>query len=484
MSKFFNYHNVLHVIGITIVVEGIFLLVPIPVSIIYHEHLTFHFIASAIIALLVGLLLYYATKKQKSNEPSVKESLVIVSLSWICISIFGSLPYLFTHSIPHFYNAIFETVSGFTTTGSSILVNIEELPKSILFWRALTHWIGGMGIIVMVIAILPYFKIGGSHLMVAEGSYFGVEKIKPRMIDVAKRLWIIYVMLTICETILLYIAGMPLFDAVCHSFATIATGGFSTKNNSIMGYSPLIQYIITVFMILSGMNFTLHYFLLHKKFNRLFKNEEWKTYMLIILISTTLITFYISNSSNDIENSFRQALFQVSSILTATGFVSANYEEWSHFACVIIFIIMLIGASVGSTGGGIKVARYVIAFKNIKRRIRFTLSPNSVNTIKYNGQTLKYETVISITSFIFIYFFTIIVGSIIMTLMGLDIKTASTSIMTTLGGIGPGFGGVGPIDNFAAIPILGKLYLAFNMILGRLEILTVLAIMNPCFYKV
>ena len=484
MLRSFNIYNILHTIGISLIFESLFMLLVIPVVLIYHEPTLFAFVLSFLITGVFGIFVLFLTKKRISTDPSIKESFLIVSLTWIFISIFGTLPFILTKSIPHFINALFETVSGFTTTGSSILTDIEALTKGVLFWRALTHWIGGMGIIVLVLAILPYFKIGGHHLMIAEGSFAGVEKMKPRLIDVAKRLWLIYVMLTVGEVILLCIAGMPLYDSICHSFATIATGGFSTKNASIMEYSPVIQYIITVFMILSGMNFTLHYFALHRKSKAVFRNEEWKAYVFIILIASILITLYVRNSYPTIEASFRHSLFQVSSLLTATGFVSADYEQWPFFTHAILFIIMIIGACVGSTGGGIKVARYVVAFKNVSRMFKRLINPNSIFVVRFNGSLIQNQTVRSISTFIFIYYLTIVIGSLIMASIGLDIRSASSSVITTLGGIGPGFGTVGPVNNFASIPIFGKIYLSFNMILGRLEILSVLAIMNPSFYKV
>lgn len=484
MLRSFNIYNVLHTIGTSILFESFFMLLVIPIVFIYHEPTFLPFLISFVITALSGYLIMLLTGKRTSNEASIKESFLIVSLTWIFISLFGTLPFLLTKSIPHFVDALFETVSGFTTTGSSILTDIEALTKSILFWRALTHWIGGMGIIVLVLAILPYFKIGGHHMMMAEGSFAGVEKMKPRLIDVAKRLWLIYVMLTVGEVILLCIAGMPLYDSICHSFATIATGGFSTKNASIMEYSPAIQYIISGFMILSGMNFTLHYFALHGRSKAVFRNEEWKAFIIIIFIASALITIYVRKSYSNLEASFRHSLFQVSSLITCTGFVSADYEKWPVFTHTVLLIVMLIGACVGSTGGGIKVARYVVVFKNISRMFKRLVNPNSIFVVRFNGSLMQNQTVRSITTFMFIYFMTIILGSVLMTLIGLDLKTASTSVITTLGGIGPGFGGVGPVTNFASVPVFGKIYLSFNMILGRLEILSMLALFNPSFYKV
>ncbi|MFZ5939262.1 MAG: TrkH family potassium uptake protein [Bacteroidota bacterium] len=482
--RYFRHHLVLHVIGITLLAESLFLILALPVSLIYHDHAFLPFLWSILITAFVGGLLYLSSGKGEMQELSMKESFMIVTFSWVAISLFGSLPYIFSRSIPGFINAFFETVSGFTTTGSSVLADIEALPKSILFWRSMTHWIGGMGIIFLVIAILPFFKVGGTNLFSAEGSLLGVDKIQPRLIDVAKRLLGIYLLLTFLETVLLKVVGMTFFDALCHSFGTIATGGFSTKNTSLIDYSPLVQYIVIVFMALSGMNFTLHYMALHGQFRRVFRNEEWRAYLLILILVTGALTF-VNRSfyHGNIETSMRHSLFQVVSIITATGFASADYEQWPGFAIQILFMIMFIGACVGSTGGGIKIGRYVIVFKNFRNRIMRMLSPNAVRSVRYNGEIIGNETIQSVFALFFAYFGVFLVGTIIMMLTGLDAPSASSSVITTLGGIGPGLGVVGPVDNFMSISAFGKIYLSFNMILGRLEIFTVMALFSSWVYK-
>lgn len=478
-----NKKNVIHVISLSLLFESVFILSCIPVALIYSENTAFSLFVSFLIVLGIGLFGFFFSKKN-NEEFTLKETFISVVLTWITISILGSLPYILSGAITKFDNAFFETVSGFTTTGASILTDIEVVPKSILFWRAETHWIGGMGIIVLVIAFLPFFKVGGQNLMMAEGSFFNSEKIKSRTIDVAKRMWFIYLILTISQVVLLTLSGMDLFDSICHSFATIATGGFSTKNSSIIDYSPTIQYIVIIFMTLSGMNFTLHYLFFHGKLKRIFKNEEFVAYLAIILISSLLIMVIIKTANGfGWEKSFRDAIFQVSSLITATGFVSSNYELWPHSAQWILFLLMLIGACVGSTGGGIKVARYVIAFKNLKSLILRTIYPNSVYITKYNGRAFSQDISAGIISYIFIYYLTILFGTVILVISGLDKVSACGAVTTTLGGVGPGFNEVGPIDNFSAISSFGKYYLSFNMILGRLEIMSFLVILVPSFYR-
>jgi trk system potassium uptake protein TrkH len=343
---------------------------------------------------------------------------------------------------------------------------------------------GGMGIIIIVIIIMREMQINGTHLMTTEGSLLGIEKIKPRIIDVAKRLYSIYFILTILEIILLMFGGMTFFDAICHSFATVATGGFSTKNTSIIEMSPYIQYIIIIFMILSGINFTLHYFAFKGKLKNVFKDEEFKVFLIIIFTVSTIITINILPKYTDIELAFRQSLFQVSSIITATGFISDNYELWPNLSHMLIFVIMFIGASVGSTGGGIKVARYIIAFKTLRLRFIQMISPNSVKQIKYNNIKISHRNIESVMAFITIYFIVFIIGTLVMTGDGYDLHTAASSIITTLGGIGPGFNKIGPIYSFADLSDFAKYYLSFNMVLGRLEIFPILILLHPAFRKI
>lgn len=475
---------IIHIVGICLIFESAFILVDIPISILFHDGTLIPLLKSAVITFMFGFVFYFSTKTKLPLKASIKESFLIVSLAWLFISFFGTLPYILSHSINNFTDAFFETVSGFTTTGSSVINDIESLPKGILFWRSETHWIGGMGIIVLVIAILPSLKVSGNHLFSAEGSFFSVEKIRPRLIDVAKRLWLIYIVLTLLETFFLILAHMNWFDALCHSFATIATGGFSTKNTSVIDYSATIQYIIILFMFLSGMNFILHYLLIHGKLKKVLQNEELRAYFFIILIVSLILTYSNYPIYKNIESSFRNSLFQVVSIITATGFTSIDYGQWTHFAKYLLFFTMFIGACVGSTGGGIKIARHIILIKSLKIQFRKTIHPNAITLIRYNKKPIINQLLINISSFVIIYYLTFIIGSFIMMSTGLDATSASSSVITTLGGIGPGFGVVGPINNFSTISDFGKYYLSFNMILGRLEIISVLSLFTRSFYKI
>ncbi len=478
-----NMVHVMHVIALSLLFESCFLLFCIPIAIHYHENTVNELLISFAIVFVFGLVALLKSTKGGVTV-SNKDVYLSVVLSWFFVCSFGAIPYYISGSIPNIVDAIFESVSGFTTTGSSILNDIEAMPKSLLFWRAETHWLGGMGIIVLVMAFLPYFKIGGHQMMMAEGSYFNTDKIKARTVDVAKRLWFVYLILTVLETFALKLAGMGWFDAICHSFATIATGGFSTKNSSLIDASPTIQYIIILFMVLSGMNFIMHYLFFHGKIKKVWCNEELRAYFLIIFVASLLIALTIfDNNRGDFEPIFRNSLFQVSSIITATGFISDDYLYWPLIAKFILLMVMLTGASVGSTGGGIKVARYLVFFKSARQRLRLMVRPNSIQVIRFNKVPLSEEIVSGVLGFMFIYFATILVGSLIMMLAGLDLISSTSSIVTTLGGIGPGFGAVGPVENFASINDFGKAYLSFNMILGRLEILSVLVLFVPSFYK-
>ncbi|MCG8411169.1 MAG: TrkH family potassium uptake protein [Bacteroidales bacterium] len=479
-----HFSVVMHIVGLCLMLESLFLLLTTLIAIVFNDGTMLTFIESAGISFLFGFILFRVCKFDKQKTPTIKDSFLIVTFSWVFISLFGSLPYLLSRSIPNFVDAFFETVSGFTTTGSSILTDIEVLPKAIQFWRAETHWIGGMGIIALVVVILPSLKVTGNQLFSAEGAFFSTEKIHPRLIDAARRLWLVYIILTLSETLLLMFAKMNWFDAVCHSFATVATGGFSTKNTSIIDYSPTIQYIITFFMFLSGMNFVLHFMIFTGRFKKAFRDEELKYYIAIVLIITIILSYNNYSFYKDIETSFRQSIFQIVSIITATGFVSANYEQWSQVSIAIVFFIMFIGACTGSTGGGIKIARYTVVLKSIGAQFKRTLHPNCVSIVKYNKKSISDKVLNNISSFVVIYFLTFVVGTFIMMGMGLNVSSAASSSITTLGGIGPGLGLVGPVNSFASINNGGKLFLCFNMILGRLEIISVLSLFTKSFYKV
>ncbi|MEZ5197538.1 MAG: potassium transporter TrkG [Bacteroidales bacterium] len=483
MSKI-NFKIILNIIGFLLIIEGLFMFLGIPFSYYYCESKCHSLIVSGLITSVSGAILWFYTRNARKNIGR-REGYLIVSLSWIVISLFGSLPYIISGAIPNLTDAFFETVSGFTTTGASILTDIESVPKGILFWRSTTHWIGGMGIIVLSIAVLPLLGIGGMQLFVAEMPGITPDKLHPRITDTAKRLWMIYISFTFLETILLIVGGMSLFDALNHSFATMATGGFSTQNASVANNSAFIQYIIIVFMFLAGTNFTLHYFALHLKFRNILKNEEFRYYLFFSVLITLLITiiwmFYGSHGS--LEKTFRDSLFQVVSITTTTGFVSSDYLLWPGFLWFLIFLLMFIGGSAGSTAGGIKVARHILLLKNSAVELKRSIHPQAVIPVKFNGRAVPQDIIFKVMAFFLIYITIFFAGTFFMVLVGLDFESAIGSTIATLGNIGPGIGHVGPVDNYSWIPDIGKWFLTFLMLLGRLELFTILLIFSGSFWK-
>ena len=481
MNSIINFKIVFKVISRNSFIVTCALLVNALIAIIYAENIT-PFIYSALISLFIGIVFFLLTKKTAEDITlHRKDAYVTVTVSWLYISLIGSLPYLFSGAIPSSVNALFESVSGFTTTGASILRDIESLPKSILFWRSLTHWIGGIGIIVLVIIVMPSLHIGGYNLFTLESSF--QEKIQPKIKSVGQRLLLIYVLLTAVEIILLMLGKMNLFESACHAFGTVATGGFSPKNTSITDYSPYIQYVIMVFMFLAGTNFIIHYYLLKKDFSKVKENEEFKFYIAVVLIVGIVISsFLYFDMHKPAEESFREGFFQVISIITCTGFATADYLHWPVIAWTIIFFAMFFGGSTGSTAGGIKMVRHLVFLKNIGKIIRQFNSPNAILTLKLNKKTLSDESNNSILTFISIYFFVFIVGSLMLMTTGIDGPTASSSVATCMAGIGPGIGTVGPASNFAHLPDTGKLILTFLMLVGRLEIYTVLILFTRNFW--
>jgi trk system potassium uptake protein TrkH len=421
----------------------------------------------------------------EDSELRKRDGYLIVTFGWLIMSLTGSLPYVFSGAIPHYTDAFFETISGYTTTGASILTDIESLPKGILFWRSLTQWIGGMGIIVLAVAILPILGIGGMQLFVAEAPGISPDKLKPRIRETAIRLWMIYLILTSAELILLLIGGMSFFDAINHSLTTMATGGFSTKNASIAHFTnPFIHYVITLFMFLAGTNFTLTYFGLHGSIKKVWQNEEFRFYSIFTLIYGVLIALAIIEfSSENFERAFRGSLFMVVSIVSTTGYVTLDYTSVNSLITVIFFMLMFIGASAGSTAGGVKVIRHVILVKNSLLEIKRLIHPNAVLPVRLNNKVVSREITFNVLAFMIIYFMVFALGSVIMSLIGVDFTTALGSVATSVGNIGPGIGSVGPVNNFAHIPYAGKWFLSFLMLLGRLELFTVLILFTPYFWK-
>jgi|AntRauTorcE11898_2_1112593.scaffolds.fasta_scaffold01092_8 trk system potassium uptake protein TrkH len=495
MRSQINYPVIGKIIGLLLIVEGIFMLLSLPFSLHFGapdlEKITLFvkgrdfwpLLIAAAITIFSGLLLFL-TYRKAIKAMSKREGYIIVTLSWVIISVFGALPLYLGAATSSYADAFFETMSGFTTTGATILTDIEGVSKGLLFWRALTQWIGGMGIIVLSLAILPVLGIGGMSLFVAEMPGPTPDKLHPRITATAKRLWGIYVLLTLVETLFLMLGGMNLFEGLSHAFTTMSTGGFSTQDASIAAFSPYIQYVIIVFMVLAGTNFTLHYLALHGKLKEVFRNEEYKYYLLIMAFFSLVITLVlIFNVNLPAEEAIRNAVFQVVSIVTTTGFITDDYLLWPGFLWMIIFLMMFTGGSAGSTGGGIKVMRQLLIFKNSFLELKRIIHPNAIIPVRFNGRAVQGNVMYNIMAFFVIYLIIFALSTLIMSSLGLDFETAIGSAAATLGNIGPGIGGVGPVENYAAIPLAGKWFLSFLMILGRLELFTVLIILSPTFWK-
>lgn len=492
-----NYQIILHVMGLLLLCNGGFMLLSVLVSWLYDDGVTLEISMAALLTLFIGTLLMFTTRGH-SKEVKIREGYIIVTFGWIFMALSGSLPYLISDAIPHFTDAFFETMSGYTTTGASILTNIEAVPHGILFWRSLTHWIGGMGIIVLAIAILPLLGIGGMQLFTAESPGPSADKIKPRIRDTATWLWLIYVVYTLSETILLWIAGMSFFDAINHSFSTLSTGGFSTKNASMAHWNdnPIIQYIVIVFMFLAGSNFVLSYFAFKGKISRMFRDEEFRWYFWFIasftLIAALVIYFQADISASTIghpmvwgrgESAFRHSLFQVLTVITTTGFVSADYTMWTSFLTIFFFGMFFLGGSAGSTAGGVKVMRHLIMIKSGITEFKKALHPNAILPVRFNRKSVRKEIVFNILGFFILYMLAFIIGSVGLAALGLDFETAIGGAASSLGNIGPAFGALSPVDNFSALPAFGKWWCSFLMLIGRLELFTVLILLTPFFWR-
>jgi len=479
-----NVKMIFRILGVLLLIEGAFMLLCMPMSAFYCHENCLALLYSGLITASVGGIVFFLTSKNLKKQIGKREGYIIVSTTWIVISLFGTLPFILSGAIPSFTDAFFETMSGFTTTGASILSDIEAMPRGILFWRSMTHWIGGMGIIVLSVAILPALGIGGMQLYAAEMPGPTKDKLHPRITQTAKRLWGIYVIFTIVETILLMTGGMDLFDALCHTFGTVATGGFSTQNTSVAGYSPFIQYVIIIFMILAGTNFTLHYMALHGRIRRILKNEEFRYFIGLIVVTGLVITIGLAISSElPFGTAFRKSLFQVVSIITTTGYITDDYLLWPVALWFIIFLMMFVGGMAGSTGGGIKVVRHLLLFKNSTMELKRVIHPQAIIPVRLSGKIVSLDIIYKIMAFFLIYFIIFGLGSLVMTFLGLDFHSAIGASIATLGNIGPGLGEVGPVGNYAAIPVFGKWFLSFLMLLGRLELFTVLILLSPSFWR-
>jgi trk system potassium uptake protein TrkH len=460
------------------------MLAPCIVALLYHEQDIFSFLYSSAITLSAGaclIIIFPPSKKEMSH----REGFLIVSLGWIFATLFGSLPFLFDQTFPSFSDAYFETVSGFTTTGATVLSNIEIMPRCIIFWRSMIQWLGGMGIILFSIAILPLLGIGGMQLYKAEVPGPVIEKLKPRIAETARSLWKIYLALSLLEVFFLILAGMSLFDAICHAFTTLATGGFSTRNKSIEAFqNPYVDFICIAFMFAAGANFALHYRAFSGNVKSFWKDKEFLVYCTFLFTAIMLLTLVLRfQVYEDNFSSFRRASFQAVSLMTTTGYSTANFEMWPFFGKFVLLLLMFIGGSAGSTGGGIKCIRILLIIRMGYRELFSLVHPHAVVPVKIGGKTIPDGVLRSVTAFVILYVLIFVVGSLAMSLIGLDFVTAVSAVAASLGNVGPGLGGVGPYENYLSLSAIGKWILMLLMLLGRLEIFTLLIIFTPEFWK-
>lgn len=460
-------------------VEGLLMLPSLLVSVYYGQDDILSFIISILLTIAIGLIM--SIRKNDSERIKSKEGLAIVSLAWVLVSFFGSLPFVLSGSIPSLIDAFFETVSGFTTTGSTVVNNIESFPKGILFWRSFTHWIGGMGILVFTIAIIPTLGIGGFQIFKAESPGPVKDKIVPKIKDTAKILYKTYIIMTLVEVVFLLFGKISLYEAIVHTFGTVGTGGFSTRSESIGAFNSTYIYIVVgIFMVLSGVNFSLYYALYKGKWREVLKNNELRLYIAIVLISTLLIGVNLYFTSyKDIGTSLRDSFFQTGSIITTTGYATADFDLWPTFSKSILFLLMFVGGCAGSTSGGMKGIRILVLFKIIKRQIVKIFHPRAVVPIKVDGKTVSDDTISGITAFFILYMFIFGISTVIVSLEGITLQDSASAVATTLGNIGPGFGIIGPTRTFSEFSDITTLFFSFLMLLGRLELFTIIALLTP-----
>ncbi len=478
-----DIRSVVYILGSLLLFLAVALLLPVPFALYYHDGTAAVFGYSAGLTLVAGILMFKLCRGHRDLH--VREGFAVVSFSWLLFALFGALPFVLSGAIPSPLDAVFETMSGFTTTGATILTEIEHMPQSLLFWRALTHWLGGMGIIVLSLAVLPMLGVGGMQLFRAEVPGPMADRLKPRIQDTAKLLWGVYVILTAVEALLLMGGGMSFFDAICHAFATMATGGFSTRNASVAAYdSAYIDTVITFFMFIAGVNFSLHYYALRGRVGTYFRNEEFRFYLFISLGVTAVLMWQNQGRvyGSLLEN-LRYSAFQSTSILTTTGFATADYEQWTALAQYLLMFTMFIGGCAGSTGGGIKVARILLLLKHGLAQLFRLIHPRTVRLVKLGHQAVDPEVMQSILGFFALFMGVFVAASFLLAASGMDLISAGAAAIATLGNIGPGLGSVGPVDNYAHVPAFAKAVLIMCMLLGRLELFTVLVLFLPSFWR-
>ena len=479
-----RYQAIWKIMGGLLMLFGLLMLPGIGFSYYYGSSDKMALVYSALITFSTGAL-FYLSFVRDIHQIRKREGYLIVTLSWLLMSMFGTLPYLISGTLDNLPDAIFETVSGLSTTGATIVQEIESLSAGIMLWRSMTQWIGGLGIIVLTVAIFPLLGIGGIELFVAEAPGPTADKLHPRIRETAKRLWFVYVGLTIILCLLLYVAGMTFVDAVNHALTTMATGGFSTKGASIAYFeAPSIQYIIIFFMFLSGTNFTLIYFGIRGKLNRVWGNDEFRMYLWLVFAVAIMLFFpFYFLSDTDFEQSFRDSLFQVVSFVSTTGFVTVDYLSYSNGVATVFFLLLFVGACAGSTSGGIKVIRHLAFVKNTYLEFKRIVHPRAVVPLKINGERVRGRVVTHIMNFLLIYLLIFVLGSMVLSLAGHDLETSFGAVASTLGNVGPGIGRVGPIDDYAFFSPFVKIFLCFLMLLGRLELFTILVLFTPFFWR-
>ena len=473
-----NRRMIFNTVGLMLKVEAALLLLPALAALIYGESCLWSILISAAISLAAGFALTLLSRP-KSQVIYAREGFITVALAWVAVSAVGALPFYISREIPSYIDAFFETVSGFTTTGASILANVEVMSRGLLFWRSFTHWVGGMGVLVFVMALVPSVTDRSIHIMRAEMPGPVVGKLMPRARDTASILYKIYVGMTLAQIVLMWIGGMPLYESIVHAFGTAGTGGFGVKADSIAGYSPYFQWVITVFMLLFGINFNLYYLLLIRRFRAAAQSSECWYYLGIVGVCIALITANIMPLYNNFREALRLSAFQVASIVTTTGYATADFNLWPQFSKAILLLLMIMGACAGSTGGGLKVSRAVMLFKMVGKEIRHLLHPRSVNSVRFEGKHVDGATLKSVSSYFVIYIICILAICLILSLEPFDLETNLSATLACFNNIGPGLAAVGPASNYAAYSPLSKLVLSLAMLLGRLEIYPLLLTLSP-----
>ncbi|NLX71332.1 MAG: TrkH family potassium uptake protein [Clostridiales bacterium] len=480
-----DFGIILKVLGLLLLIESAFMIPSLGISMYYGEHDITAFVLSIVITAAVGLPAFFFFKPKKMESISYKEGFMIVGLGWILASAFGALPFMISGVCDSFIDAYFETVSGFTTTGASIFREVESLPHGILFWRSFTHWLGGMGILVFTLALLPTMGASTIQIYKAESPGPSPDKLAPKLGQTAKLLYGVYVIITVVMVVALFIAGMPIFDAVTHTFGTVGTGGFSVRNLSIGAYqNALYDWIIAFFMFICAINFSLHYEILHGNFKALIKDSEFRFYIGIVLTSIILVTINIYPLFDyNLRESIRQSAFQVASVISTTGYATVDYNTWPDFSRMILLLLMFFGGCAGSTGGGIKHIRILVILKMIRRELYKLIHPHAVISIRVGGKPVSEDLLQNIVGFVLLYLIIFTTASLSLLTQGLDIMSSVSAVVSALSNIGPGFGLVGPASNYADLTGISKIILIACMLIGRLEIYTLIVLFVPTFWK-